>query len=313
MARNSGGAGAPGTLAGSESAHLVSMLAAATLLHKAARETALWTEALDKLCDAIACVEVFDVARAERNKGVEVLPLIESLACRAALCAKKGEGACARESDEAKRQACAALAEHLALAAASTRLYTDAVLRLPAVEALDDFRQALLICDRDLQLVHANRAATDALARGEWIYLEGRRLRFSPSLDRRLREPLASARSQERVVLELPLAGTLWLRQLPGTASHPPLVLLGLVLSPERRARELPPDQLAGALAPLGLTPRQRDLAARLLAGMSLTRAAADMEISRTTANEHLRALFERSGTRRQTDLVAWLVHRVAG
>ncbi|WP_246800502.1 helix-turn-helix transcriptional regulator [Bradyrhizobium sp. ERR14] len=56
-----------------------------------------------------------------------------------------------------------------------------------------------------------------------------------------------------------------------------------------------------------GLTPAQARLASLLVAGKSLEEIALDMNISSGTARNHLKAVFLRTGTRRQAELVSLL------
>jgi DNA-binding CsgD family transcriptional regulator len=55
------------------------------------------------------------------------------------------------------------------------------------------------------------------------------------------------------------------------------------------------------ALAPLivaayGLTPRERDVAQRLLAGLARKTIAAELRISQHTVNDHIKAVFDKTG-----------------
>jgi len=53
-----------------------------------------------------------------------------------------------------------------------------------------------------------------------------------------------------------------------------------------------------------GLSPAETGLAARLVRGLSLRQAAADLGISDNTARSHLKNVFAKTGARRQSDLV---------
>jgi DNA-binding CsgD family transcriptional regulator/PAS domain-containing protein len=61
-----------------------------------------------------------------------------------------------------------------------------------------------------------------------------------------------------------------------------------------------------------GVTPSQARLAAHLLSGFTLEQAADQIGIGRATAASHLKALFDRTGCRRQTDLIR-LLSRLSG
>jgi DNA-binding CsgD family transcriptional regulator len=71
-----------------------------------------------------------------------------------------------------------------------------------------------------------------------------------------------------------------------------------------RRAEQ----RLAAAAVVYGLTPAQARLAARVVAGEDLTDAAAALGIRASTARTHLKALFEKTGVRRQAALVRVLL-----
>jgi DNA-binding CsgD family transcriptional regulator len=58
------------------------------------------------------------------------------------------------------------------------------------------------------------------------------------------------------------------------------------------------------------LTPREAELAQRLAAGDDLARAADVMGISLATARQHLKSIFEKTGTHRQAELVALIARQ---
>ena len=69
------------------------------------------------------------------------------------------------------------------------------------------------------------------------------------------------------------------------------------------------PSPSAAQLAALhGLTPREGQLAARLLAGDSLDEAARTLAITPGTARNYLASLFTKTRTRRQGELLALLL-----
>ena len=57
------------------------------------------------------------------------------------------------------------------------------------------------------------------------------------------------------------------------------------------------------------LTGRQGELAVHLAAGRGVRGAAESMDISVATARQHLKAIFAKTGARRQAELVALLTH----
>ncbi|WP_456725288.1 MULTISPECIES: LuxR C-terminal-related transcriptional regulator [unclassified Bradyrhizobium] len=60
-------------------------------------------------------------------------------------------------------------------------------------------------------------------------------------------------------------------------------------------------------MAVFGLTPVQAQLASLLVRGKSLEAIAREMNISSGTARNHLKAIFVRTATRRQSELVLLL------
>lgn len=78
-----------------------------------------------------------------------------------------------------------------------------------------------------------------------------------------------------------------------------------LIASAVGRSAPAPGPIVLGAL--FGLTPAQARLAGLLAAGMALGGTAREMGITYETARSHLRAVFLKTGTKRQADLVALL------
>ena len=73
-----------------------------------------------------------------------------------------------------------------------------------------------------------------------------------------------------------------------------------LVEEPARRANA----PFAAFTKSHGLSPAETGLASRLVRGLSLRQAAAELGISDNTARSHLKHVFAKTGARRQADLV---------
>lgn len=73
-------------------------------------------------------------------------------------------------------------------------------------------------------------------------------------------------------------------------------------------AHDVAPSDPARARAPF--TRAEQAIAERLAAGWPLKAIGADLRIRETTLRTHLRHLFQKTGTRRQAELVAWLCRR---
>ncbi len=70
------------------------------------------------------------------------------------------------------------------------------------------------------------------------------------------------------------------------------------------------PAQVADVLLDaIGLTPRQREVLARLLAGRSLIQLAGDLRISEHTAHDHVKAIYRQVGVSSRSELAALLQH----
>src|SRR5690606_32396059 len=64
----------------------------------------------------------------------------------------------------------------------------------------------------------------------------------------------------------------------------------------------------ASLSAAFGLTPAEARVAMALTQGKALAKIAGDLNVSRTTIAFHMRNLFQKTGTRRQAELVALLL-----
>lgn len=91
----------------------------------------------------------------------------------------------------------------------------------------------------------------------------------------------------------------LWIKRLPKASNGKGYYALVLLDDSGQSQRN------TARLARLfSLTPKQSELAGLLLAGMSVTQAAGRMGISRSTAADHMRQLFDKTHTARQAELV---------
>lgn len=88
-------------------------------------------------------------------------------------------------------------------------------------------------------------------------------------------------------------------------SSSPPCQIGALLLL--RNLDEVPALSRTSLMNVFGLTPVQAQLASLLVGGLSLTDIAREMNISSGTARNHLKAVFVRTATRRQAELVSLL------
>jgi DNA-binding CsgD family transcriptional regulator len=77
-----------------------------------------------------------------------------------------------------------------------------------------------------------------------------------------------------------------------------------LVLNDLEGTATVNPDMLGKVFE---LTPAQANLAGKLATGSSMETAAAELGVTVETARSHLKAIFNRTGTHRQGELVALL------
>ena len=178
--------------------------------------------------------------------------------------------------------------------------------------ALDQSSHGLIILDRDGRLRHANAAGERMLAQRRGLDVVGGRLVARDALDSgRLQALIATAAAGG--------GGSMSVRRPGGRA---PLSLTVTPVSAERTAPYLgdpgvvvcatDPDLAAHVpeerLAELyGLTNAQAKVARALLEGRSLREAADALELSIFTVRAHLARIFEKTGARRQAELVALL------
>jgi DNA-binding CsgD family transcriptional regulator/PAS domain-containing protein len=166
------------------------------------------------------------------------------------------------------------------------------------------------------QWVHGNRSAEAMVAAGDGLRLCNRVLRAAdPSVDGRLRQvwrdaTAVSAASSLAVAVARPSGRRAYqllaapLRHgLPAFTGLPAPQVVVLMIDPESR-RAAAPEVLAGLY---GLTRREALLTSRLSCGTTLEGAAEELGMTYETARSHLRHIFEKTDTSRQTELILLL------
>lgn len=192
-----------------------------------------------------------------------------------------------------------------ALAAPALLLDCRGRLREANAAGLAELAQArVLRCDRDQLVVPV---------------ASGRAADFATALRRAGRAPREGGAGDE-LVLPLLGSGRPVLATVAPLASPPARSQAAWLFGTERLAlvvlrglaaeRRLDPQRLRRLF---GFTATEARLAARLGAGASLTEAAAALKISRNTARQHLKAVFLKTDTHRQLDLVQLLGHFADG
>ena len=149
------------------------------------------------------------------------------------------------------------------------------------------------------------------------ISVIGRRLRSrDASAQRALDHAVGMAVARPGATTLAPLTGDnarryfLQIVPIPGRArdifhSAAAIAVLIDVRNPPRH-RRLDPSTIGEALA---LTDREADVACLLAEGLALVDIAARLRMRPSTARVHLRSIFEKTGTKRQAELVAFLGH----
>jgi DNA-binding CsgD family transcriptional regulator len=179
---------------------------------------------------------------------------------------------------------------------------------------LDSFRFGILLVDRDLGIVHANAAAQAMLAEREPVRLEKGRLALADratqgALERAVGQAAddavalggkgigipASGKDNPRVVHVLPLRNG----RMRGLAEA--RAVAALFIAPAA----MPARLSSGALAAIyDLTPAETNILELLVAGSTQAEIASRLGIAPSTVKSHLLRLFDKTGCRRQADLL---------
>jgi len=205
----------------------------------------------------------------------------------------------------------AEIGHELGAAAASRRAFTAALDRLP---------RGVLLVDARLAVRFANRYAEEVLAAADGLRTErGALVASRPETTAALRRLVAGAAAPAAcgpasaggyLALARPsLARPLELLVAPLTPELAPMaagraVAALFVVDPERRL-ELPHEALRQLY---GLTPAEARLAALVAEGLGLPEVATRLGVARETAKSTLRAVFAKTGTRKQGELVRLLL-----
>jgi DNA-binding CsgD family transcriptional regulator len=218
------------------------------------------------------------------------------------------------------------LLPHVARATELTLRFESASLgQLASLEGLDRIGTAIFVVDRCGRIIFASRLAESLLAKPCPLRAAGGRLTCD--------DPRSAAQLARLIQLAADLAAGHGLGH-PGRglaidrgAESPPLTALVVPLRPARAAFGgvrpaalvfIKDPELQGLSARLlqdlfQLTPAQAAVAQNLAAGRSLSQAAEVLGISLHTVRDHLKAVFAKTRTTRQPQLVTLLARSVAG
>lgn len=183
--------------------------------------------------------------------------------------------------------------------------------------SLDVLAMPAMLCDERGRMVHCNRSGRAMLDAGCGIWLDGGLLRArSEPVARRLALELQSAVRASHgtgsalpgvVLLPRPDRSPLMLMVTPlqvDAGSGMPGAALVVIYDPA-----CAPNVAAGVLRQLfNLSAAEAALAAALCSGLSVDEAAGERGTTVSTARSQLKSIFNKTGTRRQVDLVSLLL-----
>lgn len=188
-----------------------------------------------------------------------------------------------------------------------------------ALEALDSLTYGALFLDEQGKILYSNRAAEALLRRGDGLAMRGGRLIATDTLDQqKLRALIQSVIFEAAIGRAAAPAQAVLHRQ-----SDVPLTVSAIRLSAYRHIFESsrpviflliadPADRQRAGMEFIcqtyRLTPAEARLASAMLGGGNLRQAANEAGMSYETARWYLKLLFQKTGTRRQAELVARLI-----
>ena len=183
------------------------------------------------------------------------------------------------------------------------------------VDVLDRISLGVVIIDRHRRVIHTNRAGSAILSKNEGLEMRGCRVIASNARSAERLEGLIDAALSNRQPSPRGCAGLMSIALESGRRPlHICISRLGQPDSPEKAAVALLiSDELRGQKSMelmceiYRLTPSECRLAEQLAEGHSLSEAAAALGTSVLTARSHLKRIFEKTGARRQAQLL-WLL-----
>lgn len=190
-----------------------------------------------------------------------------------------------------------------------------------AVGALEQLSSGVLLVDANARVVSENELGAGMLRRADALQLhDGRVVGLRTDDTKRLHAAIAGAAATSRA--EGTLAGTA-LRMARRDGGELEVRVTPLGVDAQRRGgaaalflrvpEAVPRLDDATLRALYGLTPTESRLAALLAQGRTVAASAERLGMKITTARTHLAALFEKTGARRQPELVGLLTGGLAG
>lgn len=225
-----------------------------------------------------------------------------------------GGSTASRLSETWKRdfQAIASLIRSAALV--SEQLRAERSISCALASSLNYLPTAVLVVAADGQVLYSNTAARHLMRRSRILHLHDGRLRLArdgdnQSLHSQIRNVIdAKGEERRRRLLQLNSADgqqscTALTAPLPaGQDDAAPSTAVAMVMIWEPELSSICADSLREIF---GLTVREAELASHIASGRTIAATAQRMEISRSTARVHLERVLAKTGTHRQTELVA--------
>ena len=180
------------------------------------------------------------------------------------------------------------------------------------VHALDYFPVGVILADRDGAILHMNATAESSVRRNDGLHVHHNQLEaHNPAQATRLRALIAGRKSGGVIVShpDKKHPYQLWVVPLHSTRSPRSRCLASLIFVCDTE-RELPYADVLEEF--YDFTPSEARLATQLMNGTSLADSAAALGIRIGTAKSHLKRIFSKTHTQRQSELVHLLMQSIA-
>ena len=225
--------------------------------------------------------------------------------------------------DQTQKDLLSALRPHLERA---LELFSRIQRNESALEVLTETLDRLTICtfilDRTGRVLRTNQAGAQLVARGDVLRLLDERLSLVRRTDNALLQTLVGKALAdpgedgdgvvEAMRVERPSGGSLGIlvRSFGSSLRIRSDVTPAAIVHVAGIGGDLPPERLVAQL--FDLTPSEALLATLLTTGLTLAEAAEKLELTENTVRSYSKTIFNKTGVRRQTDLVRLILRSVA-
>jgi|TARA_R100000501_G_scaffold17919_2_gene35022 DNA-binding CsgD family transcriptional regulator len=198
------------------------------------------------------------------------------------------------------------------------RLAADKMEQQIYAGAIAQMAVGMIILDREGKVIRLNARASTLLSEGDGIHLSGDRVTFDVSAHaRHLRDTVKAGDLAAPVTIRIERpSGRGDLLLVIGGANAPDYVMASggpafvLFLNDPVHPPEISADAVRETL---GLTQAEAATATAIASGASLANAAKALGVSLNTVRAHLRAIFAKTGVKRQSQLVHLVHHSLPG